>query len=366
MKARAILAYLLFPLTMWYSIVVGIRNLLFDIGILPQQTPAVTTIGIGNLSFGGTGKTPHVEHLIRHLSRSYTTAMLSRGYRRKSKGYQIDDGSHSSQLLGDEAAMVANKFPEATVAVCKNRLRGIERMQQDRKNIQVVVLDDVMQHRFIVPTITIMLTDFHHPFYNDLICPFGNLRESRLGKHRANIIIVTKTPEDVDPITIHNMTDAIKARTYQKVFFSYMTYSAYAPANTAARSNPSKFDNILCFTGIADAKPLIEHLKKNSTVQHIGFADHHEFSKSDIKQIATAFSKMPEGNNAIVTTDKDMARLRDNPHFALLNEIPVYSIGINVAFHKTSSQSFDDAITAIVKENVSLHSLLTNGQAKRT
>ena len=344
---------------MWYGIVVWIRNLLFDLGVIPQQTPNITTIGIGNLCFGGTGKTPHVEHILRHLSQTYNTAMISRGYRRESKGYQFDDGSHSAKILGDEAAMVAYKFPNTAVAVCNNRLEGIKRLQQDRRNIQVVLLDDVMQHRFVNPSLTIMLTDFHHPFYEDHICPFGNLRESRSGKNRANIIIVTKTPQDIDPITIHNMTMAIKARTYQKVFFSYMTYSPLAPVTPAAENAPSNFDNILCFTGIADASPLVEHLRKQSTVKHIAFADHHDFSKRDIAHVAAAFEKLPEGHNAIITTDKDMARLRENPHFALLNELPVYSIGIDVAFHKTSIQSFDDVINAIVKENISLHSILS-------
>lgn len=360
MNIRKILSYCLFPLTMWYGIVVFIRNLLFDLGVLKQQSPNIATIGIGNLACGGTGKTPHVEYLLKLLSEQHTTAMLSRGYRRTSKGFQMDDGTHNTAMLGDEAAMVATKFPKVRVAVCNNRMEGIKKLQEAAPDLQLVVLDDSFQHRFIQPALNILLTDYNHPFFNDHIIPFGDLRESRRGLSRANIIIVSKSPEKLDPVTRHNITNAIGGRTYQKVFFSYVKYGDLVPLFGGASHPVADFKNILCVTGIAHPQPLYDHLGETANVQPMTFNDHHLYKLHDIQDILKQLDQLPPEKRCIVTTDKDAARLRSSDHADLLREIPIYSISIEVAFHNNGDYSFDNEVSSIVKENIIFQQRLKN------
>ena len=202
MSFRTTISWLLFPLTMWYAVGVAVRDFLYAIGVKRQTIPHITTIGVGNLSTGGTGKTPHVEYLLRLLADKYTTAMLSRGYKRKSKGFQLDDGSHNPTILGDEPAMIAAKFPNVQVAVCEKRVEGVKRLMESS---QLIVMDDVFQHRAIKPSINILLTEYHHPYFNDHILPYGDLREFRSGHYRASIIIVTKCPALLNPVEKHNI-----------------------------------------------------------------------------------------------------------------------------------------------------------------
>lgn len=358
MKIRKILSYCLFPLTMWYGIVVFFRNLLFDLGILKQQSFNIATIGIGNLACGGTGKTPHVEYLLRLLSDQHPTAMLSRGYRRSSSGLVLDDGMHDSDMLGDEAAMVANKFPNVKVAVCNNRAEGINRLQETDPDLQLVVLDDSFQHRFIRPALNILLTDYSQPFFNDHILPFGNLREYRQGLSRANIIIVSKSPEKLDPITRHNIITSIGARTYQKVFFSYVKYGDLVPLFGGDALPVSDFENVLCVTGIANPQPLYDYLGKTAHVVPMTYKDHHYYKLHDIQNILKQLDQLPSEKQAIITTDKDAARFRSSPFADLLRDIPIYSISIEVAFHNDGDYSFDNEVRSIVNENIIFHQRL--------
>ncbi|MBR1516811.1 MAG: tetraacyldisaccharide 4'-kinase [Bacteroidales bacterium] len=337
---------------MWYAIVVAIRNLLFDMGLLQQTSPNITTIGVGNLACGGTGKTPHVEYLLRLLSDTHPTAMLSLGYKRKSSGYQEDDGEHSAEKLGDEAAMVAAKFPKVQVAVCKKRVLGIEQLMQHHPDLKLIVLDDVFQHRHLRPSLNILLTDYRHPFYKDHILPFGDLRESRRSHSRANIIIVTKTPEHLNPIERHNITAAIKAQTYQKVFFSYMEYGKLTSLFGNKTCQIERLDNVLCVTGIAHPEELHEYLKSKTNIATLQYNDHHNYREDDIAQIVQKFESLPEGNRAIITTEKDAARLRESPNADSLRNLPIYTIEMHVAFHNIGEHTFDQEIRSIVHENI--------------
>ncbi|MBQ4376992.1 MAG: tetraacyldisaccharide 4'-kinase [Bacteroidales bacterium] len=352
MKIRTFFSYCLFPLTMWYAIVVFFRNLLFDIGVMKQTVPNITTIGVGNLSCGGTGKTPHVEYLLRLLADKHSTAMLSRGYKRKSTGYQADDGTHSVQLLGDEAAMVASKFKNVKVAVCKNRATGIDNLMRDNSDLSLVVLDDVFQHRGVRPSLNILLTEYDNPFFSDSILPFGNLREGRRGRLRANIIIVTKTPRNLNPIDRHNIVAALKLQTYQKVYFSYMEYGDLVPLAGGRARKLTDFTDVVCVTGIANPQPLYAYLRQNVSMVPMQFADHHNFCAEDISAMVAKLEEIEGKNRCIVTTEKDAARLRD-PQFAeLLNGMPVYTIGINVAFHNDDGPVFDREVEKLVGENI--------------
>ncbi len=373
MSLRKNISYLLFPLTMWYAVGVRFRNLFYALGIKKQEAPHITTIGVGNLSTGGSGKTPHVEYLLRLLADRYPTAMLSRGYKRKSKGYLLDDGSHDPALLGDEPAMIARKFPQVQVAVCEKRVEGVRRLMTAPENPdnpensesqespetpstpQLIILDDVFQHRAIKPSINILLTEYSHPYFNDHILPYGDLREFKKARFRANIVIVTKCPAKLNPIEKHNILRELKLQNYQRIFFSYLKYG---DLQTLGGSNVSvdlrRADNILCITGIAHPEPLLAELRQYTKVQHLPFADHHDFTSGDIARIKETFATLPGSNNLIITTEKDAIRLRGK-----IDSLPVYILPVTVAFHKENDKDFDTLIESSVRENIMFLSKLS-------
>ncbi len=369
MSLRKNLSYALFPLTMWYAVGVRFRNLFYALGIKKQEAPHITTIGVGNLSTGGSGKTPHVEYLLRLLADKYPTAMLSRGYKRKSKGYVLDDGSHDAALLGDEPAMIARKFPQVQVAVCEKRVEGVKRLMtpaeppdnpespeipETPQKPQLIILDDVFQHRAIKPSINILLTEYGHPYYNDHILPYGDLREFKKARFRANIVIVTKCPAKLNPVEKHNILHDLKLQNYQRIFFSYLKYGDLQTLD--GRSAPvdlRRMDNILCVTGIAHPEPMLAELRQYTKVRHLPFSDHHDFTSGDIARIKEAFSALPGSNNLIVTTEKDAMRLHG------LDGLPIRILPITVAFHKENDKDFDTLIEASVRENISFLSKLS-------
>ena len=368
MSFRTTISYILWPLTMWYAVGVAVRNFFYAIGLKRQVAPHVTTIGVGNLCTGGSGKTPHVEYLLRLLSDKYATAMLSRGYKRKSKGFVLDDGSHDSALLGDEPAMIAAKYPNVQVAVCEKRVEGVRRLmaqerveQQGDEEVhistapQLIILDDVFQHRAIKPSVNILLTEYGHPYFKDHILPYGNLREFKNGRLRAGIVIVTKCPAVLNPVEKHNIIHDLKLQNFQKVFFSYLKYGALTtldgrPAGVDLR----RVDNILAVTGIAHPEPLVAELRRSTKVQHMAFADHHDFSGRDVNRIRDAFAALKGTNNIIVTTEKDAMRLQGKT-----GSLPVYILPVEVAFHKTTERDFDFLIEFTVRENISFLSKLS-------
>lgn len=369
MSLRKNISYILFPLTCWYAVGVRFRNMFYTLGIKKQEAPHITTIGVGNLSTGGTGKTPHVEYLLRLLSNKYATAMLSRGYKRKSKGYIADDGNHNSSQLGDEPAMIATKFPNVQVAVCENRVEGIRRLMEKPGNSeipespdhpetpvtpQLIILDDVFQHRAIKPSINILLTEFSHPYFNDHILPYGDLREFKSARYRANIVIVTKCPANLNPVEKHNIIHDLKLQNYQKVFFSYFVYGPMVTLEgVTADIDLRRIDSVLAVTGIAHPEPLLAELRLHTRVQHLAFADHHNFTASDMARIKDAFTSMPGSKKIIITTEKDAVRLHDT------DGLPFYIMPIKVAFHKENDKDFDSLIESSVRENISFLSKLS-------
>lgn len=355
MSFRKNISKVLFPLSMWYAVGVRFRNMLYAMGIKRQEAPHITTIGVGNLSTGGTGKTPHVEYLLRLLTNKYSTAMLSRGYKRKTKGYVADDGSHDPLKLGDEPAMIARKFPQVQVAVCEKRIEGTRRLMEQEKKPQVVILDDVFQHRAIKPSINILLTEYGHPYFDDHILPFGDLREFKKARFRANIVIVSKCPAMFNPVEKHNIIHDLKLQNYQKVFFSYLKYGDLQTLDgRPAHKSLQHTDNVLAVTGIAHPGPMLEELRRNTKVQHLPFADHHNFTPRDIARIRDTFDTLPGNNKIIVTTEKDAMRLH-----GLTEDLPVFVLPVEVAFHKEADKDFDALIESTVRENISFLSNLS-------
>lgn len=344
---RKIVAWCLFPLSIWYAVGVAVRHLCFRWGLKQQVSPSVFTIGVGNLSMGGTGKTPMVEYLIRMLAPEGGVALLSRGYKRKTKGFVRNDGSCNAELLGDEPAMIARKYPDVEVCVCESRVEGVRQMMEGGRPPKVVLLDDVYQHRYILPRVNILLTEYSSPYYRDAILPFGNLREFRGGRKRADIIVVTKCPASLSEEERTRIVDRLRPLPHQQVFFSTLQYAApyLLSDNTYAdESVLSSADRILVVSGIAHPQPMVEYLKSHAPVSQLQFPDHHDFSLQDLQTIETAYRGMDETNKIIVITEKDASRLAHSPLLNRIIKMPVYVLPIKVAFLHHGQCGFDAAI----------------------
>ena len=296
-----ILRYLLFPIMPIYYSVTWLRNKLYDLGIKKSTSYNFPVICVGNLSVGGTGKTPMIEHLIRLLKDDYKVATLSRGYKRKTQGFQLADKNANAESIGDEPFQFYSKFKNSIiVAVDSNRRNGIQNLQN--KNPEVILLDDAYQHRKVKAGFNILLTTYANPYFNDLVLPTGNLREPRHGANRANIIVVTKCPKVLSEIEKSDIKKRIEPKKHQHVFFSSIAYSdtLFSVDNTETIDNLESFTLV---TGIANATPLVDFLKdKNLNFEHLNFKDHHDFTKEDITIL--------EKKECIVTTEKDFMRLK--------------------------------------------------------
>lgn len=355
-KTRKTISWLLWPLTIWYGVGVWLRNVLFNIGILRETTMPVTTIGVGNLACGGTGKTPMVEYLLRLFADEYRTAMLSRGYRRQTTGYVQDDGSGDVSRLGDEPTMVAGKFPNVTVAVCEKRVEGVRQLLQGEEPPQLIILDDVYQHRYIKPTVNILLTDFHHPYCNDHVLPYGDLREYRKAARRAHIIIVTKSPALFHPMSFHNLRQRLKVRSYQRLYFSYVEYdhpvALFADSGMRETVELGSVSQVLLVSGIAHAEEMTQYVKKYSKVVSMPFGDHHDYTLDDVAKIRERFNQMNSPNRIVLVTEKDAVKLRSEEMRQALAGLPVYSLPMRMVIMNSKDDNFDSVLRNRVKENI--------------
>ena len=302
------LRILLLPFSWIYGIVVAIRNWLFNIGFYKSLDIPGKSICVGNLSVGGTGKTPHVDLLADHfISSGVKTSTLSRGYGRSTKGLREVFETDSADLVGDEPLFYKSKYREnIKVIVAEKRVEGVNFINQNYPSNDLIILDDAFQHRAVKAGLNIVITDFNNRYSKDFILPAGDLRESKLGVKRADIVIVSKSPN----LSIDQM-DTIKSElnfSYNKIFFSRIKYSELIPF-TRKVEGPIK--NILLVTGIGNPTPLINHLNEEYSVTHLNFKDHHLFSSNDIKDIREKFDTFASKDKIVVTTEKDFMRLRD-------------------------------------------------------
>jgi len=327
-----------------------VRNLLFDFHLLPSATFTRPVISVGNLSYGGTGKTPHVEYLVRLLSPDFSLAILSRGYGRKSSGFILASKRSNVRYIGDEPMQYLRKFEGVRVAVDEKRKRGIRLLFEKYPSLHAILLDDAFQHRYVRPSISILLTDYHHPYYDDLVLPSGTLREFRHGASRADIIIVTKTPKIFSPITRRRILDEIKPRHHQKVYFSFIRYLAPVPVFNPELAFPAKVTNILLFTGIANDYPLREHLERLcSELVVMKFPDHHPYDEKDLDRIVRKYQDLPTQKKVMVTTEKDMVRLKAPELNAYLKNLPLFCVAMEIDFHGTDKEQFDNEIVRYVR-----------------
>lgn len=304
---------LLFPLSALYWLITALRNLAFRIGLLPSQKFKIPVICIGNLSVGGTGKSPHVMLVADLIKDHFETAMLSRGYGRKTSGIEIANYSSKVFDIGDEPLQFFNRFKnKIVVAVSENRVAGIRHLI-DLYKTEAVIMDDGFQHRSVKPGFSILLTTFDKPYYKDYVLPAGNLREPRFGAGRADVIVVTKCPDNFSVKDKKEVLNKIKAKKHQQIFFSKIVYSETAIGYRFNLNYDEWADyEVLLVTGIANSKPFVDFVKeKFKKTEHLEFPDHHNFSVADVEMIESKYENMKVLNKAILTTEKDYMRLRD-------------------------------------------------------
>lgn len=358
MKLLRILAW---PFSLLYGLAVVLRNKCFDLGIFPStEIKEVSLIGVGNLSAGGTGKTPHVEYLVRLLYPKYKVATLSRGYGRKTSGFRMADKSATTLDIGDEPKQFRHRFHEdVAVAVDGNRVHGVRKLIEKIQGLQVVLLDDAFQHRRIKPGLQILLTDYSQLFYEDHLLPTGYLREPAYGVRRADIIIVTKTPQIFSPLERKRIIREINPQPYQQVYFSTIIYGDFVPFGNLPELKTeskevffSKNSSVILLTGIANSHSLEYFLKdKVKELVPFRFRDHHEFSPDDLKQLQEKFKNLKAENKIIITTEKDAMRLQKPGLAEYLGELPVYYVPIEIAFHDQDAISFNQQIHDYVRSN---------------
>lgn len=292
------------PISLIYGAVVHVRNWLFDKGIFTSQSFPVSTICVGNLSVGGTGKTPMIEFLISRMQDTHRLAVLSRGYKRKSKGFQLGDSHSTVEVLGDEPFQIQRKFPKIAVAVDADRQNGITQLQRMVKP-SLILLDDAFQHRRVKPSFSVLLTTYATPYFNDWYLPTGGLRDAKMASKRADIIVVTKCPPQFGKDEMESFTRQLKKSEGQLVLFSTLVYQdALCGQKDSLNLDDLKNRKFTLVTGIANPKPLVDHLKEKGLVfEHLKFTDHHAFTSSEIRVL--------NQKGLIVTTEKDYVRLRD-------------------------------------------------------
>lgn len=348
------LRFLLFPLSWLYGIGVRLRHKLFDIGLLKSESFDIPVISVGNLNMGGTGKTPVVEYLIRLLVKDYNLATLSRGYGRKTTGFLKSDQFTEYKDIGDEPLQYFKKFgKKIIVAVDEQRTRGIHYLVSDNDSLDVILLDDAFQHRYVKPGMSILLTDFHNLFVNDFLFPFGTLRDTRNAAKNADIILVTKGPRVLSPIEREHIAGLLKPKETQTLYFSFLEYgNLTAVPGTHQTELPDSISTLLLFTGIANSYPLQDHLRNScNELIVIDYPDHHSFKRKDLQRIRDVYDDIYTSKKIIVTTEKDAMRLINSPYLSELIDVPVYYMPVTVKLQEKDGLEFNEQIKSYVKES---------------
>lgn len=318
-----IITYALKPLSWVYYGVTEMRNWMFDKNILKSVKFDVPVVSVGNLSVGGTGKTPHVEYIVSRLLASYRIGVVSRGYKRATKGFVLAGTKSTPRTIGDEPYQIYEKYGRRVkVAVCESRVKGIKQLLAADPTINLIILDDAFQHRYVKADIPILIMDYNHPIYEDNILPLGCLREDKSGLMRAEMVVVSKCPDNINSLKCRMMFRDLRMMPYQKLYFSKMRYLPVRPV--FAEDHPYKIDLdaltekdiVVLLTGIANPRPLIQKcvgMKFRTRVLH--FPDHHEFTRKDIEYIEKKYNTYKGARKIILTTEKDAGRLLHNPYY---------------------------------------------------
>lgn len=355
-QRKSIMDALLTPFSWGYGAGVWLRNTAFNLGVLPQEEFDVPVVSVGNITVGGTGKTPHVEYIIESLYRRYHIAVLSRGYKRKTKGFILASNNMTPRDIGDEPYQIFRKYGGLiTLAVCEKRRKGIRELLRIDPDINLILLDDGFQHRYVVPKVNIVLVDYNRPPYEDRLMPLGTLREPAERMLRSDIVVVTKCPTDLTAMDIRMMKKNLDLFPSQSLFFSNIRYADPVPVFPVQSPQLTSLqwlrddDAVLCLTGIATPKPLVRYLRQFSTrVKVMHFDDHHFFTRSDFSDIFKVFNGLEGKRKFIITTEKDAVRILNNPYYPPMMRNCIYYIPMRVGFLEMEGPNFiEDLVNKI-------------------
>lgn len=348
----------LYPLSVIYGLIISIRNLMYDYKIFKSSEFEIPVISIGNITVGGTGKTPHTEYMVELLNKQFGVATISRGYKRNTKGYLEVESNSLASTVGDEPLQIKTKFTDVQVVVDEKRVHAIEKIQKQEsdKLPDVILLDDAFQHRSVTPGINILLIDFKRPINKDHLLPFGRLREAHWQMRRANVIIYTKCPEEISPITRRIIMKDVNLRPYQSLFFTTMRYQPLQPVLPEVAINTPELSgkmSVLLVTGIANPEHLKNYLIRFiDDITEIKFPDHHKFNTADLQKIEQKFESISSSEKIIITTEKDSMRLKEMNLSTQLTKNLFY-IPLKIKFLDSEGKHFDDKIVTYVRENKS-------------
>lgn len=346
----------LYPLSWIYGLGVDLRNWLFHIGVLKSKSYPVPVICVGNITAGGTGKTPHIEYLVELLKDRYSIAVLSRGYKRKTKGFVLADDRVSAADIGDEPFQIKNKYPDVTVAVDENRCEGIERLLAMEHRPDVILLDDAYQHLYVKAGLNILLVNNNRIITEDALLPAGLLREPVAGRLRAHVVVLTKCPADMSPIDYRIRSRQMNLFPYQQLFFSTFRYKdMYCLSDKDKKMSIYGIkagDSVLLLSGVADNSQLAKVFgKTKANVKTLFYPDHHGYAREDLSRIEKEFNQLPSGNRYVVTTEKDTSKLVMFKDWVSRFGGNVYVLPVQVEFLLNNKEKFDKYILDYVGEN---------------
>ena len=348
----------LYPVSWIYGTGVWLRNKMFDWGYFKERSFNLPVICIGNITVGGTGKTPHTEYLIKLLQKSYQVAVLSRGYKRKSKGFVLAKENTPMHQIGDEPYQMKQKFPQIHMAVDADRCHGIDMLCRENiaSGTEVILLDDAFQHRYVKAGVNILLVDYNRLITEDALLPAGRMREPLSGKDRAHIVIVTKCPKDMKPMEYRVLTKQMNLYAFQQLYFTTLSYGKLRPLFNGGREYSIQLIHpnvhILLVTGIATPQKLEEDLSAvNHHINLLAFGDHHDFTAEDMQEIERKFHLLPEGKRMIITTEKDAVRMVSHPALPETIKPYIYVLPVEIVFLQDQQDMFNKYILDYVRKN---------------
>jgi len=349
---------LLYPLSLLYGLITGIRNFLYDSGILHSEEFHFPVICVGNITVGGTGKTPHTEYIAGLLRENFKVATLSRGYKRKTHDFRIASSETPVSEIGDEPMQIFHNFPDILVTVDKNRVHGVKKILQEYPETEVIILDDGFQHRTITPGFSILLSDYDRLFIRDHMLPYGNLRENKGNMRRADMILITKSPENISPIQRRLIVKEIDKSPHQNLYFTTFRYKApvHVFENIIEGTQPEFTEcdkcSIVLITGIANPRPLIEYLQKTyGEIIHLSYPDHYNYNEKDLINFSSAFNNLRSVRKYLFTTEKDAIRLREFANIAEPVRSAFFYIPVEIYFLNEDKDEFDNLIINYVRKN---------------
>lgn len=337
-----LLRVILFPFAILYDLITRIRNRLYDLGLKPSVAFDVPIIVVGNLTVGGTGKTPMVEHLVRTFSERVQVATLSRGYGRLTKGMRIANALDDASTIGDEPFQLYQKFGDRIiVSVGEERVLAITHLMDQFPETKLILMDDAFQHRKVKASMNILLSDYHRPFYDDYLLPAGRLRESKFGANRADAIVVTKCPNEISEDEMMEIEHSIRKVADKPVFFAGIRYGNPLPIGDHSLGFQ---EQVILVTGIANASPLKEYIAHTFELKkHLEFQDHHNYTLEDIQKIKSEL----DPSTCILTTEKDMMKLDSKVFKSVWSDVPIFYLSIEIDFIK-NGEDFDALVQTVL------------------